>query len=320
MSSTSINQREKSSPGNSGMSAELDLELWEKTSDGLIFFDSHGNFLGCSLKMQQLSGSAEAARAAFAEMAWPHEFAASGELISVSRHPVAFAAAQAEVLCARTARGMVAAIRIGDKNGAKARDVVADIFSARLFERRTLSRHLHGVLTQDLVTLSLSLSSLREDENAKVSEAIAYVDRCCRGVRALSYVLAPPSFLDAGLIETIHWYAGVLRADAGIDFEVKAPPLRIDPPEEIKDLFFAGLQQMAAAAIWHSHHSAIRTAVSHRAGMLSIQIDCVCDPDETVRESPLLRERARTLAGWTRFTTTREKTSLEISVPWTAIE
>ncbi|HWD99815.1 MAG TPA: hypothetical protein VG345_12285 [Bryobacteraceae bacterium] len=302
------------------MAATLDLEVWDRASDGLIFFNTRGNFIDCSLKIQQLAGSRGAARKALAGLAWPREFAAGGELVSVSRRPIAFAAGEAEVLCARTADGFIAAIRIGKGAEERGRDMVRDIFSAQLVERRAISRHLHGVLTQDLVVLSLSLSGLREEGNARLSEAIAYVDRCCRGVRALSYVLAPPSFLDLGLIETIQWYAGVLRADAGIDFEVKTPPMAADPPEEIKDLFFAGLQQMAAVAIWHSGGSAIRAALTYRAGMVSIHIECVCPPDEAMRESPLIRERARALAGWTLFTTNRRKTSLEISVPWTGTE
>jgi signal transduction histidine kinase len=320
MSSTTIDPRKKGSTDSSRMAATLDLELWERTSDGLIFFDIQGNFVDCSLKMRQLAGSAEAAREAFAGLAWPREFAGGGELLSVSRRPIAFTAGEAEVLCARTADGFIAAIRIGKGAEERGRNMVRDIFSAQLVERRAISRHLHGVLTQDLVVLSLSLSGLREEGNARLSEAIAYVDRCCRGVRALSYVLAPPSFLDLGLIETIQWYAGVLRADAGIDFEVKAPPIAADPPEEIKDLFFAGLQQMAAGAIWHSGGSAIRAALTYGAGMVSIHIECVCPPDEAIRESPLIRERARALAGWTLFTTSRRKTSLEISVPWTGTE
>jgi signal transduction histidine kinase len=326
MSSTTIGRRKHGISNSSRMTATLDLELWDRTSDGLIFFDSRGHFLDCSLKLQRTAGSAEAARAAFAELRWPREFAAGGELVSASRHPIAFAAGEAEVLCARTADGIVAALRLllaggmGKRPGRPERDLVHEIFSAQIGERRALSRHLHGVLTQDLVALSLSLSGLREEGNAALAEAMAYVDRCCRGVRALSYVLAPPTFLGSGLIETIQWYAGVLSADAAIDFEVKAPALAADPPEEIKDLFFAGLQQIAGVAIWHSGSAAIRAEVTYQAGMVSICIECACPPDAAVRESPLIRERARALGGWTRFTTNRKKTSLEIAVPWNGTE
>ncbi len=317
MSSTTIGRRKENVAKVSTTAARLDLELWEDSSDGLIFFNNRGNFIDCSSKFEQLAGSRTAARKSLAGLAWPREFAAGGELVSVSRRPFAFAAGEAEVLCARTAGGFVAALRIGTRAGPREREMVRDIFSAQLLERRAISRHLHGVVTQDLVALSLSLSGLHGDGKDRLSAVVGYVDRCCRGVRALSYVLAPPSFLNLGLIETIQWYAGVLRADAGIVFDVTAASIPADPPEEIKDLFFAGLQQMAAAAIWHTSRSEIRTALTYGAGMVSIRIECVCPRDETIRESPLIRERARALAGWTLFRTKRRKTSLEISVPWT---
>src|SRR5579884_1252185 len=163
--------------------AELDLEIWEDRSDGLIVFDESGNFTGCSEKMQQLAGSVDRVRTAVAEFSWPGEFAQSGEPVRIFRSVMPFGRqpGQAEVRCVRTAAGFVAAMSFAQN------DLLLDIFSAHIVERRAISRHLHGALTQDLVALSLSLSAMREEGGHELSEAIAHVEKCCRGVRALSY-------------------------------------------------------------------------------------------------------------------------------------
>lgn len=298
--------------------AELNLEVWENHSDGLIFFDAAGNFLDCSPKMQKLAGSIDAARAALAESSWPGAFAASQEPVSVSHQVMRLGSqtSNVEVRCIRTAGGFVATLALSQDSGPGVNDLLLDIFSSHIFERRAISRHLHGALSQDLVALSLSLSGMREEGGLGLSEAIARVERCCRGVRALSYILAPPSFLDSGLIETLVWYSDVLRADAGVDFEFEGDTLSEDPPEEIKSLFFAALQHMAAAAIWYPDGVKIRLRLQAGDGNLSIRVDCACQRVEPITESPLIRERARTLGGSMRLTTNSEAATLEMSVPW----
>jgi len=299
---------------------ELDLEIWEERSDGLIFFDAAANFISCSGKMQKLAGSADALRGILAGSSWPRAFAAAGEAVSIFREVMQFGGSpkEVEIRCVRTAGGFAAAILLAPRSEQSVTDLLLDIFSAHILERRAISRHLHGALTQDLVALSLSLSGMRDDGGSGLSEAIAHVERCCRGVRALSYVLAPPSFLDSSLMETLAWYAGVLRADAGVDFEIEADPLPEDPPEQIKSLFFAALQHMAAAAIWHPQGAKIRVRLDSSGRQLSMRIDCACEPDEPVAESSLIRERAKALGGWTRLTANSEAATLEISVPWSA--
>jgi hypothetical protein len=301
---------------------ELDLERWESRSDGLIFFDLEGNFKGCSAKLQRVAGSIDAAREVLAGCSWPRTFAASGEPISIFRQVMLFGGkpGDVEVRCVRTRGGFVAAIALAPPFEPGVKDLLLDIFSAHIVERRAISRHLHSALTQDLVALSLSLSAMREEGGPGLSDAVAYVERCCRGVRALSYVLAPPSFLNSDLMETLAWYAGVLRADAGVDFEVVANELPEDLPEEIKSLFFAALQHMAAAAIWHPHGAKIRVRLHASGEQLSMNVDCACQPDEPVAESPLIRERARALGGSMRLMVNREAATLEISVPWSAAE
>ena len=273
---------------------ELDLEIWEDRSDGLIFFDGAANFIGCSGKMQKLAGSVDALGrfwrdlvAACVRRGGRNGFDFPGG------HAVRGSAKEVEVRCVCTAGGFVAAVALAPRSEQSATDLLLDIFSAHILERRAISRHLHGALTQDLVALSLSLSGMRDEGGIGLSEAIAHVERCCRGVRALSYVLAPPSFLDSSLMETLAWYAGVLRADAGVDFEIEADPLPEDPPEQIKSLFFAALQHMAAAAIWHPQGAKIRVRLRFSGGQLSMRIDCACEPDEPVTESSLIRERAK---------------------------
>lgn len=305
----------------------IDLNEWENRSDGLIFFDSSGNFRACSPKVMRLSGSEQVLREALGAASWPRDFALGRENISIAESILQFPAGApvlAEFRCVRGREGFVAVLLLRPRGDPASRmeepgtDSVFEIFSALMLERRAISRHLHGALTQDLVALSLSLSGVGNLQSTALSSAMAHVDRCCRGVRALSYVLAPPSFLNAGLIETIVWYGDVLRADAGIDFLLDLQPLPADPPAPIKELLFAGLQQMAAAAIWRPENARIRVRIRHEDRSILMRVDCACRPDEPVYESPLIRERAKTLGGRTRFTRGENEFSLEISLPWLA--
>src|SRR5690242_20489358 len=108
--------------------AELDLELWESHSDGLIFFDSAGNYAGCSLKMQKLAGSIDAVPAALAGLPWPRAFAASRESVSISRHEMSFGAQtrNVEVRCVRTTEGIVAAVAVAPPSQPGVNDLLLD--------------------------------------------------------------------------------------------------------------------------------------------------------------------------------------------------
>ncbi len=216
------------------------------------------------------------------------------------------------MVCVRTSDGFVAVLT----PALSAPNSLAEIFSGLVRERQAMSRHLHNALTQDLVALSLSLSGIAADSGESLSSAVAHIDRCCRGVRALTYVLSPPAFLNAGLIETIEWYGDVLRADAGVHFVLDPGTLPADPPEPIKELLFAALQHVAATAIWQPGGAVIRLSIRYLAGSILMRIECACRSDEPLRESPLVRERARTLGGVTRFSSAIGNASLEVSIPW----
>src|SRR5579885_2858564 len=88
-----LNIRQRVSAGGQNApegAAKLDLLTWEERSEGLIFFDSAGNWTGCSAKMQKLAGSLDTLRVALAGHSWPRSFAASGEPVAIFRDVIPF--------------------------------------------------------------------------------------------------------------------------------------------------------------------------------------------------------------------------------------
>jgi PAS domain S-box-containing protein len=66
----------------------------------------------------------------------------------------------------------------------------------RTAELHALSRVLHDTISQDLVALSFHVGNLHETADSELrrtetASALDLIDRCCRHIRVLSYMLAP---------------------------------------------------------------------------------------------------------------------------------
>ncbi len=177
-------------------------------------------------------------------------------------------------------------------------------------ERSTTSRFLHDTVSQDLVALSFSLSRLQQNQQTAaglqaISQSMELLDRCCRDVRLLSYLLAPPLFEEIGLIPALEWYGGHLQREAGMSVELDFELLSTLPSQERQALIFAALQACVARSVRQMDKTAKTVGLRVLDGMLSLRYDSIAavrrrepeDVESISAEFQLIRERLRHIGG-----------------------
>jgi PAS domain S-box-containing protein len=129
-----------------------------------------------------------------------------------------------------------------------------DIMCGRIRERRDISSFLHRTISQNLVALSFSVSKLHADVEgdalaATANGALDLLDRCCRDVRVISYMLAPPVPFETDFDALVASYVDYLRDEVGltIALETVSAPGNMSP--EVQSLFFATVQEWTSRAI-----------------------------------------------------------------------
>lgn len=177
-------------------------------------------------------------------------------------------------------------------------------------ERSTTSRFLHDTVSQDLVALSFSFSRLQQNPQTAagaqvVAQSLEVLDRCCKDVRILSYLLAPPHIEDIGLIPSIEWYGGQLQRESGMNVDLELANVDEMPTAERQAALFSALQNCVARSIRKMDRSAKRVTLRSLEGELRLRYDSLsyatARPAEEIEviqeEFALVRERLRQLNG-----------------------
>jgi PAS domain S-box-containing protein len=174
-----------------------------------------------------------------------------------------------------------------------------EVLNDRAGELKDISRFLHDTISQDLVALSFNISELE----ARVRDgpmgnharlAVDMVDRCCRDIRVISYMLAPPFLSETTLQESIELFAACVREETGLTITVDLgqSPRTIAP--EARVLVFAAVQSWVARGI--SSHSKPDLCIRLAKSESEIELDLEAILTES--ESPL---PAAPLSGWSLF-------------------
>ncbi len=161
-------------------------------------------------------------------------------------------------------------------------------------ERRDVSRFLHDTISQDLVALSFTISKLQSQSDG--ANALDLIDRCCRDIRLISYILAPPSTGEAGLGTAIEWYTEYLE-EAGIETDVEfAPGVDESLSLEATDLFLTAIQEWTARMIRKRLRARLFIGLHGNGTGIVLELKSVGDRDMAAGWTTF-RERARTLGG-----------------------
>jgi signal transduction histidine kinase len=185
--------------------------------------------------------------------------------------------------------------------------VSAQIMRERTMERRDISRYLHSTISQNLVALSFSVSRLQAETRGaalagSASHVMDLIDRCCRDVRVVSYMLAPPFTSESSLDALIESYADYLRDEVGLAIHLETVPMPEQVSPEVLSLLFAAVQEWTARAIRKSPQAqlAIRLGTARRAeGRDQIVLELESTPGalETGAGWAIFRERVQALGG-----------------------
>jgi PAS domain S-box-containing protein len=175
------------------------------------------------------------------------------------------------------------------------REAIAD----QTAEFRNMARFLHDTISQDLTALSYHVSYL---ENAAIEQsaqihsraAAALIDRCCRYVRVMSFMLAPPSPPETTLEASIGQYTDFMREEVGLAVVAEIEPLPATVPPEVQLLLFAALRKWVAQGV----RTRRKPRISIRLGNLDAQTVLEMETLYDASVTPLEPRPKSPYAGW----------------------
>jgi PAS domain S-box-containing protein len=202
-----------------------------------------------------------------------------------------------------------------------------EFLADRALELRDIGRFVHDTVAQELAVLSCSLSPLEtlsrglpghEDATA----ALEMADRCCRGIRIMTTMLAAPLAPARTVERSIEQIADYLRQEAGLVMVLDIDPVCDALTDDARMLLFTAFQQWSAEGIRRNPKPLLTVRLRERRRGIVLELetsgivrtapdqsgptrsaafdgDDLRDPSGTGRGSgwSAIRERARALGG-----------------------
>jgi signal transduction histidine kinase len=125
-------------------------------------------------------------------------------------------------------------------------------------ERRKFSRELHDSLGQYLNLIKMNLAALADDSRptqGRLSESIAYLDRCITETRTISYLLHPPMLDEMGFVFAAKWFLDGFAQRSGIQVRSDVPDDVGRLPDSVELALFRVLQECLTNIHRHSGSS-----------------------------------------------------------------
>jgi signal transduction histidine kinase len=215
------------------------------------------------------------------------------------------------------------------------RTVALRKLSARLLtqqdsERRRIARELHDCLGQHLIGLKLNVELLRTLPEKKELwvESEELMQQCLGEVRALSYLLHPPTMDAAGLVSAAQWFIDGFGQHSGIKTTFTAPENLGRLPEEVELTLFRALQEGLTNTHRHSEGTAAEVVINRADGAVVLVVkDNGCGIKQDVlqrfKQSGTglgvgltgIGERARDLGGSFQLDSDSSGTTVRVGIP-----
>jgi hypothetical protein len=184
-----------------------------------------------------------------------------------------------------------------------------ELMTDRSAELNDISHFLHNTITQDLVALSFNVGELE-------TTALGLIDRCCRDIRVISCMLAPPSLSETTLEESIGLYSGYVREEAGLPIAVDIDPVSATVSPEARLLFFAAVQKWFVRGILSRSRPEISVRLRNRGLAAVLELEMVPPaPVAAVGGWAIIRERARSLGGEVDIAGDSKRVVAKLSLP-----
>jgi PAS domain S-box-containing protein len=185
-------------------------------------------------------------------------------------------------------------------------------------ELHVLSSVLHDTISQDLVALSFSIGGLETNiggfetmanglrPQTGTASALDLIDRCCRHIRVLGYMLAPPLLCEATLEASIERFTGYVREETGVTFVLDVDPVSDSVSPYAQLLIFTVVQAWTVRGMRSGAGSKVTIRLRNQGARTVLELEMV-RPEPADRAllpgGPLdagwsaIRERARAFGG-----------------------
>jgi PAS domain S-box-containing protein len=175
----------------------------------------------------------------------------------------------------------------------------SEVITDRIAESRNMAGFLHDTISQDLTALSYNISYLETaaiDQSAQIHSraASALIDRCCRYIRVMSFMLAPPSPPETTLEASIGLYTDFMREEAGLAVAAEIDPVPAAVRPEAQLLLFAALQKWVAQSIRTRRKPRISVRLRSLDAQTALEMETLYDASV----APLEPRPKSPYAGW----------------------
>jgi len=215
------------------------------------------------------------------------------------------------------------------------RELTTRVLQAQDDESRRIARELHDSAGQYLAAIQMNLSALERDlpsltasQAKRVADSIRMVNRCTTEIRTISYLLHPPLLDEMGLASALALYSEGFAERSGIRVELDILNDFERLPTEAETAMFRIVQQSLANIYRHSGSLVARITIRQDAEEATMRIcdeGCGMAPgvikelDSGTRLVGVgiagMRERARALKGSFHISSSRNGTTIEVSLP-----
>jgi signal transduction histidine kinase len=192
----------------------------------------------------------------------------------------------------------------------------ARFIEAREAERHEIARFIHDTVAQNLVALAFSLEHWQRDPGAHDSGlALDLVQRCCRDIRLLGYMLAPAELDDdAELVEGIEWHARTVRDSGALDIDFHAELAAENLSAEARAVLFSAVHEFTAKAITSRAGEPLAIVLKRDGPAALLEIKGAFDSRGAAdRDFPAIRERVGALGGTCEITRERVRIALPVA-------
>lgn len=140
-------------------------------------------------------------------------------------------------------------------------------------ERLRIAQELHDGINVDLSSIKYKLTSLLEQNNKVINEAVAMIDKSCEQVRAISHDLVPPSLKNFSLADAIRDFCTTKNNihQPSIGFDVIGEPLVLSKNAEVN--IFRIVQELINNSIKHAEASEINVQLSYANDTMQLTIE-----------------------------------------------
>ena len=196
-------------------------------------------------------------------------------------------------------------------------------------ERAAIAREIHDDVGGSLTALKFELAWIARHATSReiVARCHSALETVTHAVEASQRIMhnLRPAILEQGLAAALHWIALRFERRANVVCTIRLPKKLPDLPPGVPLVAYRTAQEALTNISKHARASRVRLDLSCAGGVLSLEISdngVGLRPDDLAKARSFgirgLHERAGTVGGWIDLSSSRQGTTLMLSVPLAA--